>query len=230
MSEQKIDPRLLQIRVEHNVVDMSEGIQIRPSNLAGKRVTHGGNASAAGPNATMCPMTGHMGSVNDVHRVLFVCLGNICRSPMAQAVLTHRAEDRLPHRVRVDSAGTGPWHVGSPADSRAMAALNANGYTLEHSARQVQPTWLSEREFVIAMDQQNLADLRAMAPAGHTGRIRLFRSWDPSLAHIDPDGPEGHLLDVPDPYYGTAADYDAVLAMVERAADGFIAELSAPPT
>jgi protein-tyrosine phosphatase len=111
-----------------------------------------------------------------------------------------------------------------------MTALAANGYALEHHARQVNPVWLSERDYVIAMDQQNLTDLRALAPAGHAGRIRLFRSWDPSLAHIDPDGPQGHLLDVPDPYYGTSADYDAVLTMVERAADGLIAELSALTT
>jgi protein-tyrosine phosphatase len=226
MSEEKINPRLLQICVEHHVVHMPERIQIGPTHLAGKHVAHGGNASAVGPTDTMGPMTSHMTSATGTHRILFVCLGNICRSPMAQAVLMRRAAESLPNRVQVESAGTGSWHVDSPADSRAMAALQANGYTLEHRARQVHPTWLSDR-VVIAMDRQNLADLRAIAPAEIAQRIRLFRSWDPSLAHIDPDGPEAHLLDVPDPYYGSAADYEAVLTMVERAADGLIAELSA---
>jgi protein-tyrosine phosphatase len=167
-------------------------------------------------------------SANDLasHRVLFVCLGNICRSPMAQAVLTHKVAALIPGRVEVDSAGTGPWHVGSPADTRAMDALRDKGYALNHRARQVSDSWLAQRDLVIAMDLQNRAHLRAMAPSHDAPRIHLFRSWDPELAHVDPEGPDAHLLEVPDPYYGTPQDYRTVLAMLERAADGLISHLT----
>jgi protein-tyrosine phosphatase len=156
------------------------------------------------------------------YRVCLVCLGNICRSPMAESVLRARlARAGLGGAVEVDSAGTGDWHVGNRMDSRARAELARRGYdgTL-HRARQIAPSWLAERDLVLAMDRQNLADLRRMAgddPAGRD-RIRLLRSFDPR------SGPDA---EVPDPYYGEGASFGMVLDLVEAAADGLAAELSA---
>lgn len=156
------------------------------------------------------------------YRVFLVCLGNICRSPMAESVL--RAElDRagLGDAVTVDSAGTGDWHVGGRMDSRARAELGRRGYDgARHRARQVEPSWLAERDLVLAMDQHNLVELRRMAgdrPA-ERNRIRLLRSFDPRSS---PDA------EVPDPYDGRTASFGTVLDLVEAAARGLAGELRA---
>jgi protein-tyrosine phosphatase len=140
------------------------------------------------------------------YRICCVCLGNICRSPMAEVMLREQvAKAGLADRVTVDSAGTGDWHVGGPMNDRARRQLARGGYDGEpHRARQINPSWLSERELVLAMDTANLRDLRAMAPADDVGRIRLF-------GEVAGLGGE----DVPDPYYGTEADFALVLAMLE---------------
>jgi protein-tyrosine phosphatase len=152
------------------------------------------------------------------YRVCLVCLGNICRSPMAEAVL--RAKLRaagLGDAVEVDSAGTGDWHVGHGADARARSALTARGYPAEHVARQFSPAWFAERDLVLAMDEANLRDLRRLAPDQETAaRVRLLRSYDPKA-----DGD----LDVPDPYYGGTDGFDVVLDQLERACAGLVDEL-----
>jgi protein-tyrosine phosphatase len=156
------------------------------------------------------------------YRICLVCLGNICRSPMAEAVL--RAElDRagLGGAVALDSAGTGDWHVGSRMDSRARAELASRGYDgTTHRARQVASSWLAERDLVLAMDRQNLADLRRLAGAdpAERDRIRLLRSFDKR------SGPDA---EVPDPYYGEGASFGMVLDLIEAAAGGLAEVLSA---
>jgi protein-tyrosine phosphatase len=153
------------------------------------------------------------------YRICLVCLGNICRSPIAAVVLTQRVEQAgLP--VRVDSAGTGDWHIGEQADHRARAALARAGYDgEEHRARQFDRSWFADRDLVLALDETNLADLRRLAPDDDTrSRLRLLRSFDPTAA--------GDLA-VPDPYWGGDADFDEVLAVVERAVDGLVAALRA---
>jgi protein-tyrosine phosphatase len=167
------------------------------------------------------------------YRVCLVCLGNICRSPMAEVVL--RSElDRvgLAGRVEVDSAGTGDWHIGSPMDSRARAELALRGYDGSgHRARQFGPSWFGRYDLVAAMDSANLRDLRAMAPDHEAAdRIRLFRSFDPALAvrrgHGDPDGHGEAEPDVPDPYGGTAAEYALAFDLVQPAAAGLAVQLA----
>lgn len=151
------------------------------------------------------------------HRIAVVCLGNICRSPMAHVVLDARVADAgLDDRVEVLSAGTGGWHAGDPMDRRAAAVLTAEGYDASrHRAQQVPPSWLDECDLVLAMDAENLRDLRSLGPAAPDGeRLRLFRD-------LDPEGPG----DVPDPYYGGDAGFRAVLAMIERTADAIVADL-----
>src|SRR5580658_3487486 len=110
------------------------------------------------------------------YRVCLVCLGNICRSPMAETVLRAAlAEAGLDGAVVVDSAGTGDWHIGQRMNTGARAALATRGYDgSAHRARQIEPSWLTRRDLVLAMDARNLADLRRMAGAKDSDRIRLF--------------------------------------------------------
>ena len=123
--------------------------------------------------------------------VSFVCSGNICRSPMAALVFTeHLRRDGLGDRVRVSSAGVGPWHVGEPADARARRMLAAHGYPTDHTAAQVDDDHLAA-DLLLAMDSGHEKALRGLV--GGKDRVRLFRSFDP-VATGD--------LDVPDPYYG----------------------------
>jgi protein-tyrosine phosphatase len=147
------------------------------------------------------------------YRVCLVCLGNICRSPMAELVL--RAElDRagLSGAVVVDSAGTGDWHIGSRMDPRARAELSRRNYDgTSHIARQILPDWLTERDLILAMDGQNLTALRRMARPGDRDRIRLFRSFD-FASPLD--------AEVPDPYYGDSDSFGIVLNFIEAAARG----------
>jgi protein-tyrosine phosphatase len=156
------------------------------------------------------------------YRICVVCLGNICRSPMAERVL--RAElDRagLAGKVTVDSAGTGDWHLGEEMDSRARAELSRRGYDGSgHEARQVQEHWLARYDLILAMDRANLANLRRLAGGdlGAANRIRLMRSFDPAA----PAGAE-----VPDPYEGSPADYAEVFDLVDAAAKEVASRLAA---
>jgi protein-tyrosine phosphatase len=142
---------------------------------------------------------------------------------MAEAVLRAKlAEAGLGQRVEVDSAGTGDWHVGGRMDRKAAIALRRNGYDGDsHRARQIRPSWLAERDLILAMDTANLRDLRrllGLAPGGEADRIRLF-------------GEIGGLdgADVPDPYYGDQADFNRVLAMLETGMSHLVALLKADP-
>lgn len=152
------------------------------------------------------------------YRVCLVCLGNICRSPMAEQVLRielHRAG--LDDLVQVDSAGTGSWHVGSPMDDRAASTLMIHGYLTDHVARQFDPAWFADRDLFLVMDSDNLAELLRQAPEGDRERIGLFMSFAA-------DG--GPHTEVPDPYYGGDDGFTTVLNMIEGASKGLVEELA----
>ena len=153
----------------------------------------------------------------DRYRVAVVCLGNICRSPMAAVVLGDRVERAgLADVVEVDSSGTGDWHVGNPMDRRAAAALTARGYDASrHRAQQFHAGWFDEHDLILVMDADNHADVTALGPAD---RVRMFRDFDP-LAH---DGDR----DVPDPYYGGDDGFETVLGIVERTCDALVEALA----
>jgi protein-tyrosine phosphatase len=154
-------------------------------------------------------------------RILFVCMGNICRSPTAEGVMRHvLREEGLADAVELDSAGTGGWHVGAPPDERATAAAQARGIALDGAARQVRRSDFVEFDLILAADRGNVADLRAIAPPGTEAKVRLLREFDPGSAGA-PD------LDVPDPYYGGRADFDLVLEQVEAAMPGLLEEIRA---
>jgi protein-tyrosine phosphatase len=154
------------------------------------------------------------------YRVCLVCLGNICRSPMAETVLRAAlAEAGLDDAVVVDSAGTGDWHIGQPMNSGARAALTTRGYDgSAHRARQIEPSWLAGRDLVLAMDARNLADLRRMAGAAGGDRIRLFGEVG---GLSETEGAE-----IPDPYGGDAAEFGYVLDLLGRAAPVIASQLA----
>ena len=149
--------------------------------------------------------------------ILFVCLGNICRSPTAQGIFEkHLAASDLAEHVRVDSAGTGGWHVGHAPDPRATEAAAELGVDLRSQrARQVTPGDFEVFDRVLAMDHANLADLQAMAPEGAIARVELFLSY---ARHADVD-------EVPDPYYGGASGFSRVLDLISDASEGLIRDL-----
>ncbi|HVV22220.1 MAG TPA: low molecular weight protein-tyrosine-phosphatase [Pseudonocardiaceae bacterium] len=148
--------------------------------------------------------------MTDYH-VSFVCSGNICRSPMAALVFAeHVRRAGLDDRVRVSSAGVGPWHVGEPADARARRTLAAHGYPTEHTAAQVDDDQLNA-DLLLAMDSGHEKALRRLV--ADPDRVRMFRSFDP-----DATGD----LDVPDPYYGGPDGFTDVMAMVEAAMPGLL--------
>jgi protein-tyrosine phosphatase len=153
-------------------------------------------------------------------RLLFVCLGNICRSPTAEGVMRHVvAEAGMLEEVELDSAGTGSWHVGSAPDARARAAADGRGVELAGEARQVRPEDLEEFDLILAMDRANLRDLMALSDGEADGRIRLLREFDPASGGGD--------LDVPDPYYGAVGGFEEVFDLVEAACRGLLAEIRA---
>ncbi len=145
------------------------------------------------------------------YRVALVCLGNICRSPMADVVLTERLADAgLDRAVQVVSAGTGGWHVGDPMDRRAAALLTAHGYDASrHRAERFESSWFDDCDVVLAMDGDNHAALSELRPDVEHGRLLMFRDFDPRRAGA-------HDRDVPDPYYGGDDGFESVLGLVER--------------
>jgi protein-tyrosine phosphatase len=148
------------------------------------------------------------------YRVAVVCLGNICRSPMAEVVLTSLVDQAgLGDRVEVASAGTGDWHVGHPMDRRAAALLTSHGYDAGgHRAQQFDRRWHEEYDVVLAMDAANHADLATLAEeiTGDRERLRMFRDFDPLAGEGD--------RDVPDPWFGGDEGFEEVLAIVRRTA------------
>ncbi len=148
-----------------------------------------------------------------------VCSGNICRSPMAEVVLQAAlADSGLGDQVVVDSAGTGDWHVGGPADRRAVAMLREHGYDgSAHRAQQfTEQSWSPEPHLVLAADRGHLRRLRRLGDG--TEDVRLLRSFDPALAGADERDPE---LDLPDPYYD--GNFAEVMEMVQAAVPGLVA-------
>ncbi len=148
-------------------------------------------------------------------RILFVCLGNICRSPMAEGVFRAVARERGLD-VDIDSAGTSAWHVGEAPDPRAQAAAAANGVDISAlRGRQAKAADMEDFDLILAMDEENLRDLQRLAGPRNAGKVKLFLDYAP-------DRPE---REVPDPYYGGEAGFAHVLNLLRAAAEGLADEL-----
>ena len=152
-------------------------------------------------------------------RVLFVCLGNICRSPTAEAVLRRCAAERGV-AMSAESAGTHGFNLGQPPDGRARRVAEARGYAFgAKRARAVERADFERFDLLLAMDRQNLADLHRMNPAGAAGRARLLMDFAPVAAGTE----------VPDPYYGGRSDFEHVLDLIEQGVTGLIDDIARPP-
>jgi protein-tyrosine phosphatase len=156
-------------------------------------------------------------------RILFVCLGNICRSPTAEATMRALvAEAGLEHEIEIDSAGTGGWHVGEAPDERAAAAASVRGLALTGAARQVGPEDFFDFDLLVAMDRSNFSVLWELAPSDDArAKVRLLREFEP---HRSPDE-RGESIDVPDPYYGAARGFEEVLDIVDDACRGLLEQI-----
>ncbi len=150
-------------------------------------------------------------------KVLFVCLGNICRSPTADGIFREIIKrEKLEQKIIVDSAGTGDWHIGKAPDSRTVAAAKLRGYDLSVlRARQVITADFDEFDYVLAMDNSNLRDLHSLRPTHFAGHLGLFLDFGSRKTHRE----------VPDPYYGGNDGFELVLDLVEEAAEGLLTHI-----
>lgn len=146
-------------------------------------------------------------------KVLMVCLGNICRSPTAHGVFQHLVDQQgLSDQILVDSAGTSSWHIGEPPDTRSQKAALLRGYDLsDQRGRQVKTIDFDHFDYVLAMDESNLSDLRSLCPTHFSGYLGLFLNFAAASQ-----------TEVPDPYHGGGKGFDTVLDLVEAAAEGLL--------
>jgi len=151
------------------------------------------------------------------HRLLFVCLGNICRSPMAEGVFRRVAEEEaVLHLFEIDSAGLGDWHVGQAPDTRAQAAARNRGIDISgQSARQVTGADYARFDLLLAMDSSNYEELTQLAPKPARHKVRRFLDFAPQVG----------TKDVPDPFFGGSDGFDHALDLIEDAARGLLADL-----
>lgn len=156
---------------------------------------------------------------SDPTKLLFVCLGNICRSPTGEGVMKHLVEERgLTHRFEIESAGTGSWHIGDSPDARSVAAAAARGIRISGRARQVTGADFEHYDLILAADRYNYRDLQAIAPTDEDeAKVRLLREFDPMATPDD--------LDVPDPYYGGPSGFDDVIDLVLAACRGLLDDI-----
>lgn len=151
-------------------------------------------------------------------KILFVCLGNICRSPLAEAIFTHKVQEKqLQHHFLADSCGTANYHVGQTPDPRTIKNALSNGVTIQHVGRQLHKGDLESFDLIFAMDENNLANiLRLPNAAEHRHKITLIRAYDPEKSEDA----------VPDPYYGTEKDFQHVFEILDRSMDRLLLELT----
>lgn len=151
-------------------------------------------------------------------KILFVCLGNICRSPLAEAIFKHKLKQRgIEDQFEVDSCGTANYHIGDPPDTRTIANAQRQGITIDHIGRQLQPIDLDYYDLIVAMDKSNLANIfKLQYKEEQIGKITLMREYDPLQ-----NGEE-----VPDPYYGDEKGFQTVFEILDRSTEALIDKLT----
>jgi protein-tyrosine phosphatase len=150
-------------------------------------------------------------------KILFVCLGNICRSPLAEAIFKHKIKERrLEHYFEADSCGTSNYHIGDPPDTRTVANARKNGVSMDHLGRQLCEKDLQDYDYVLAMDNSNHQNILRLANASDfSGKVALMRNYDPA----------GKGGEVPDPYYGGESHFQEVFDILDRTMENFIQHL-----
>ncbi len=151
-------------------------------------------------------------------KVLFVCLGNICRSPLAEADFKHKVKEKgLDHLFEIDSCGTGNYHIGDPPDPRTIANAKKNGVEIEHLGRQLSDDDLAYYDMILAMDNKNLRSIESLRTAKeYSHKVKLMREFDPT-----------EKGEVPDPYYWEEKNFQEVFEILNRTADALLEELMA---
>ncbi|HEY0743949.1 MAG TPA: low molecular weight protein-tyrosine-phosphatase [Chryseosolibacter sp.] len=149
-------------------------------------------------------------------RVLFVCLGNICRSPLAEAIFKHKVKQRgIEHSIEADSCGTSNYHIGDNPDPRTIANAKKNGVAIEHCGRQLSVDDLEDFDYILAMDSSNFTNIhRLLKDEKHKPKIQMMRDYDPQGKG-----------DVPDPYYGGEKNFQEVFDILDRTMEGFLDKL-----
>jgi protein-tyrosine phosphatase len=159
--------------------------------------------------------------------ITMVCLGNICRSPMAAAVMANKKASIKNPVITVDSAGTGPWHIGQGPHPSSKKIWEKAGYKYDHTAKQFTSNDFFVHDLILVMDSSNFHNVISLATTDEDrAKVFYLRSFDPDLQGIDPNSADYFKLEVPDPYNQSDEAYEATLAMVERAVDGLLAELT----
>jgi len=158
--------------------------------------------------------------------ITMVCLGNICRSPMAAAVLAGKTANWKAPRIEVHSSGTGSWHIGQGPHPSSKKIWEAAGYKHSHTARQFTANDFFIHDLILVMDSSNYQNVLSLVEnEEHRKKVFYLRNFDPQLKEIDPSSADYFKLEVPDPYNQSDEAYEATLAMVERAVDGLLQEL-----
>ena len=158
--------------------------------------------------------------------VAMVCLGNICRSPMAAAVLANKAQKITEVGINVTSSGTSGWHIGEGPHPTSKLVWEKAGYLHDHKATQFKVNDYFVNDYILVMDSSNFENVISLAPSQEdASKVFYLRSFDPALSHIDPLSSEFFKLEVPDPYNQSEVAYRTVLDMIESAVDGFIARV-----
>lgn len=153
-------------------------------------------------------------------KVLFVCLGNICRSPLAEAIFNDKVRSKGWQKdFQSDSCGTGDYHVGDWPDDRTIRCAQKNNILINHLGRQLKRSDLDDFDLILAMDRSNLHNILTLATEETKSKVKLMRSYDPL-----------GVGDVPDPYYGSEKDFDEVFEILDRSIDRLISEISSPAT
>lgn len=156
-----------------------------------------------------------------------VCMGNICRSPMAAAVLSNRTANWSSPTIIVDSSGTSAFHIGQGAHPTSQKTWEKAGYKYSHSAREFKSNDFFETDLILVMDSNNFRKVIELAPDNESrSKVFYLRCFDPALSAIDPASAQFYELEVPDPYNQSSEAYEKTLFMIERAVDGLLQELS----
>ena len=154
-------------------------------------------------------------------KVMFICLGNICRSPMAAAVLHTKTRDWTAPKILVSSSGTGSWHVGEGPNQKSKKVWESAGYQYDHVAQQFKNTMFDAHDLFLVMDKSNYDNVMALSTAQSNKKVFFLRQLDPALSSLNPID-NYRELEVPDPYYEPLSAYQEVLQMVESSVDGLL--------